>query len=181
MINLSKHITENKLLWGLIVLLLLSTLLDIYTAYSSPIFELAETNPIYVITGSKAPLLIANVVVLIWIARNLTRSVSIFKIFVFSLAAIYLSTGHLVGAYANITSTNEYNENPEKVMAQIEQYSVKDKFTAYTWIVGLAILLPILLSITAFSIAMFFFNKRKSQREKVIDEIYKLTFRLRAK
>lgn len=93
------------------------------------------------------------------------------KIFLFCMLTFYLSVGHVVGAWSNITATAQYEEDTAKFVEYIEKVTVKQKLTAYVYIVGLAMILPILISSIAFSVAMFFYNKRKSKREKIMDDI----------
>jgi len=179
--EVQKYITERNLLFLLIGLLLITSVLDIYTAFTSPIFELAETNPIYVITGSKVPLLILTVLITIWIIKSLSKSISIIKIFLFTIATTYLIIGHSVGMYSNIAATNEYEINQTAVIERVNQYDTKAKFKSYSLVIGIAMLLPMLVSVLAFMIAMVFYNKRKPERERVIDDIYKLSIKLKSK
>ncbi len=183
--NLTKHITEKRLLYTLIGLLLLSTFLDIYTAFTSPMFEIAETNPIYVLTGSKLPLLIITFIITAWIIKNINSSLSLLKIFSFSLITIYLVLGHSVGVYSNTLATERYEateytetERQQIRLEIIEEYTTdfdqKEKLISYSIVVGLVIILPYFLSFTAFAITIFFYNKRKSKREKIMNNIYKL-------
>ena len=177
--NLKQYITEKNILYLLIGILLLSTFLDIYTAFTSPIFEIGETNPIYVLTGSKGPLLLLTVVFTIWIIRSLQTSISLFKLFLFSLVLIYMTFGHFVGVYGNTITTNDYKENPEEVKAALENYDAQDKFVSYSMVIGMFLLLPYTLSFIAFYITMYFHNQRKPERERITDEIYKLSKRLK--
>ena len=182
-----QHLTEKNLLYTLIGMLLLSTFLDMYTAFTSPMFEIAETNPIYVLTGSKGPLLILTFIITAWIIRNLKSSISLYKIFTFSLVTIYLILGHLVGTYGNTMATNAYEASEyngtarQEIIEEYKDYDAKEKFISYSIIVGLVLLLPYILSFIAFAITMYFFSKRKSKREKIMDEIYKLIKELNQK
>ncbi len=176
--NLKPYLTERNVLLVLISLLLLATFLDIYTALRLDIFEIAETNPIYVITGSKGPLLIITFIVTIWLIKNIKSQLSLFSIFTFTLMTIYLIFGHGVGIYFNISTGNEYKENPEEVIKKLENYNTKEKFTNYFIVIGFVMFLPYLFAIISFSIAMFFYNKRKPKREKIIGEIHKLSTKL---
>ncbi len=183
--NLTKYLTDKNLLYTLVGILLLSTFLDIYTAFTSPMFEIAETNPIYILTGSKAPLLIITFIITAWIIISLKSSISLHKIFAFSLITIYLTFGHSVGVYSNTLATDIYEETETDETARAElieeyqNYDVKEKFISYTVLVGLVIMLPYTLSFIAFAITMYFYSKRMPQREKIIDDIYKSIKKLR--
>ena len=108
----NKYLNEKNLLWLLIIILVITTVIDVYTAINSPAFEIAELNPIYVLTGSLAPVMILSVVVTILILRTLRTSISISKIFSFTMLTIYLSIGHGYGAASNIYAGKLYVENP---------------------------------------------------------------------
>jgi len=165
--------TEKQVLYILIAVILITTVADMYTAFSSPIFEIGETNPIYVLTNSIFPLLAMTVGVTMWIIININKRISLIKIFLFSMLAIYLSLGHGFGVWSNITATESYYQNPTKFIESIEGVTVKEKVTAYSWLVGLVMLMPLIVSTIAFQVALFFYNKRKPKREKIIDDIVK--------
>ncbi len=184
--DLKKYITERNLLYILIGLLLITTAIDMWTAFTSPIFEIAEMNPIYMLTGTKAPLVVLTIIITLWIIKNISKSISIFKIFLFTLMTIYLTVGHSVGAYSNILATQQYEETidpieKEELIQDYREYDTKDKFMGYFILVGIVMLLPILLSMIAFYTTMYFYNKRKPQRDIIIDEIYKLSSKLKVK
>ncbi len=176
--KLKKYITEKNLVYLLIFVLVATTIVDIYTALRAPIFEIAETNPIYVLTGSIVPLLLLNIIIIVWFSRSIKNSISIPKIFVFCMITIYLSAGHLFGAWSNITATEQYQEDPEGFVETVEEYDAEEKIQAYMFFVGVVMVLPIVISFIAFSIAMFFYRKRQSKREKIVNEICKLTRKL---
>lgn len=176
---MKQYLTEKNLLFLLIGLLLITTFLDVYTAFTSPIFEAAELNPIYLLTGSKAPPLILTVIITFWIIKTLNKSLSIFRIFTFTLFTIYLIAGHLVGVYSNISATERYNEAPEETIEALKQSTSSEKFVSYSILMGIIMILPIFFSVTAFIIALFFYNKRKPERDKITDEIYRLVYKLR--
>ncbi len=176
--KLKKYITEKNLVYLLIFTLVTTTIVDIYTALTSPIFFMAETNPIYILTGSILPLLLLNIVTIVWFSRNIKNSISIPKIFVFCMITIYLSAGHLFGAWSNITATKQYQENPEEFVEMVEEYDAKEKINAYMIFVGVVMVLPIVISFIAFSIAMYFYRKRQPKRDKIVNQICKLTRKL---
>lgn len=174
-------LTERNLLIVLAGILILTTIIDIYTAFSSPIFEEAELNPLYVLTGSKIPPLILTVILTTWIIRNLKTSISLYKIFTFSLLAIYLIAGHIFGIYSNTVSTQQYLENPEEVTEYLKQNneSTEQKLINSFMALGLIMFIPFMFSSLAFFITVYFFNKRKGKRSKIMDEIYNLSNKLR--
>lgn len=180
-VKFKKYMTEKNLLYLLIGILIITTIIDMYSALSSPIFKIAESNPIYLFTGSVAPLLVMNILVVIWIAANLKRSISISKIFLFCMLTLYLSLGHGVGVWANITATNDYKENPEQFIEKIQEYDVKDKVNSYLWMVSIVMILPLVVSFIAFSIAIYFYEKRQPKRNRIIYDICKLTRKLMLK
>ena len=176
--KLKKYITEKNLVYLLIFILVATTLIDLYTALTSSIFSMAESNPIYVLTGSILPLLLINIVTIVWFGRNIKNSISIPKIFVFCMITIYLSAGHLFGAWSNITATEQYQENPEEFVEMVGEYDAEAKIRSYMIFVGAVMVLPIVISFIAFSIAMYFYRKRQPKRDKIVDKICKLTRKL---
>ncbi len=178
-------VTEKRVLYVLVGLLLLATFLDIYTALTSPIFEIAEMNPIYVLTGSKAPLLVLTFVMLWWYISVLKNSISIQKLYVITLATILLIFGHGIGVYGNTVSTNQYLESEDNPVERAElveeyrNYDMGDKINNYLIIVGVFLLIPFVISITAFYVAMYFYDQRKPQRDKIMNDICKLTDKLK--
>ena len=94
------------------------------------------------------------------------------------MITIYLSAGHLFGAWSNITATESYQENPEEFVETIKEYDAKEKINAYMIFVGAVMVLPIVISFIAFSIAMYFYKKRQPKREKIVNQICKLTRKL---
>lgn len=169
------------MLWFLIAVLLLSTFLDIYTAFTNPVFELAETNPIYVLTGSKLPLLAVTFLFTAWVIKNIRGSISIPRLFTFVSVTIYMIFAHGVGVYANWNTEQAYNENPQQVLEAIEDYNVKERIGTYSLIVGFLVLAPFILGFTSFWITMFFYDKRKPKRDKITDKIFKLVWELKKK
>jgi hypothetical protein len=177
--KIKKHITERNLVYLLISILVITTLIDIFTAVSSPIFEIGETNPIYLLFGKNVFFLIlVSTIATIWIIKKLNKSLSVTHIFIFTLITIYLSTGHLVGAYSNISATQAYEENPEKTTKLINSITPKEKIVYYQIIVLTFMIYPYVTAMAAFSITLYFFNKRKPEREKIVDNICKLTVKL---
>lgn len=177
---LEDHLTEKRLLYILIFILIGTTLADLLSALTSSVFKIAETNPIYLLTGNARPLIILNIFSVIWFARNLKNSISIPKIFVFCLITLYLSVGHGFGIWSNITAEQQYQENPAVFVREVEEITTKEKVEAYSLLIGIVMLLPILIAVIAFYVAMYFYTKRQPKREKIMGEIYKLAKKLYA-
>lgn len=174
-----EHLTEKRLLYGLIAILVVTTIADIYSAMRLPIFEIAESNPIYVLTGSTLPLIWLNIFVVVWYSRSLKNSISIPKIFIFCMLTLYLSVGHGFGIYSNITAGEEYQKNPEGFIADVKAITPAEKMQAYGLLVGIVMVMPIIISFIAFSVAMYFYGKRQPKRDKIMRDIYKLAKRLK--
>lgn len=181
--KLSQMFTERIVFYILVVILIITTLVDMYTAFTSPIFEIAETNPLYLLIGSIAPLIIISFIAIIFLLYHLNKGISLFKIYLFSLIIVYLSFGHLVGAYSNILATNKYNEDPETVEKYLEEEAAttKQKIISYNILIGVFIVLPIILSSVAFYITTFLYHKKKPERDKIIYEIKKLADKIHFK
>ena len=172
--KLKQYLTEKRLLYLLIIILISSTLIDMYTALSTPAFEIAEVNPIYVLTGSVTPLVILSVIIVYFISRTLVRSISIVKIFMYVMFTIYLSIGHGVGIASNVYADKEYNEDPEKFIEEAAKVKPTEKIGLYSGLIFFVMLLPIIISVVAFHIAMYFYGKRLPKREKIMMKIYGL-------
>ncbi len=175
---MSEHINEKKLLYILIGILVITTVADIFSAMRLPIFEIAESNPIYVLTGSTMPLIWLNIFVVIWYSRSLKNSISIPKIFIFCMMTLYLSIGHGFGIYSNITAGEEYQKNPEGFIEDVQAITPQEKIQAYGFLVGIVMVMPIIISFIAFTIAMYFYGKRQPKRDKITQDIYKLAKKL---
>ncbi len=171
---LSKHFTEKTWLWILGGIVIISTLIDMYTAFTSPAFELGESNPLFVIFGNTFLLIILNIFImifLIWMVRN---GITLTAIFLFTMLLLYLSAGHFLGAYSNVMATESYNEDPEAFTERMMDVSPKDKIVNYSIVVGIFMVLPVVISTFAFIMSLYFFNKRKPKREKIYGKIRKL-------
>ena len=173
--------TEKNLLWLLIGILIITTAIDAFTAFRLPIFEIAEINPIYLLTGNVMPLIIINIFVVFWMARNLKNGISIGKIFFFVILTLYLSVGHGFGIWSNLSAGEEYEQDPEGFIEYAQAITPKERAQAYGILVGIVMVLPIVISIIAFNIAMFFFGKRQPIRDRIIQEMLELAERLRRK
>ncbi len=175
---INNHLTEKRLLYILIAILVITTAADMFSAMRLPIFRIAESNPIYVLTGSTMPLIFLNIFVVIWYSRSLKNSISIPKIFIFCMMALYLSIGHGFGIYSNITAGEEYQKNPEGFIEDVQAITPKEKIQAYGLLVGIVMVMPIIISFVAFTIAMYFYGKRQPKRDKITHKIYKLSKKL---
>jgi hypothetical protein len=166
----------NKEQWiviGLSAVLGLTTIFDLYTAYSSPIFHIAETNPIFLQFGEIA-LTAINFVYMIVLIRMLKKSVKWAWLFAGVMAALLLSYGHVMGGLANVESTNLYLSDPDFYMAKILNATTEDKISHYNIFAITTILVPYIISLTGFVIIMYLYEKRKPQREKYVDEAIRL-------
>ncbi len=175
---INKHLNERRLLYILIFILILTTAADIYTALKTPVFEIAESNPIYVLTGSTTPLFILTLIATAWIIKSLRSSISLAKIFVFVMMAVYLSLGHGFGMWSNLQADADYQQNPEEFVEYAKSMDSVEKIQIYSILIGVVMLLPIVVSIMAFNITMFFYGKRAPKREKIMGQIYGLAQRL---
>ena len=178
MINLKQYITEKNVFYLLIFILILTTITDLYTALTTDIFYIAETNPIF-LHFNLYSLLLLTILITVYIIYQLKKAISLTSIFIISLVTIYLSIGHIGGAYSNIITNNKYLENPEKQIKYYKSVTKEEKVNNYLFFVGLIMVLPIILSFFAFIITNYFHNQRKPEREKIMDEIENLIFKLK--
>jgi len=196
---------SDKILWWMIsIILIATTIIDIYTGSSGPIKYLVEANPIYLLTKNFFVLTFLTIFFSIFFIYKLKTAMSFQTIFIFSLAAIFLSYGHLVGTYHNLISNASFNENykyyynieeapPElqpSLIGQNEQtirqfqednkfhLSTSQLFLFYSKSIGSFILFPMVISIFAFYITMIFYKSRQPEREKIIEQIHKLSEKL---
>ncbi|KKM19354.1 hypothetical protein LCGC14_1656540 [marine sediment metagenome] len=169
-----KWITETRVMWAIAITLIATTIIDMYTAFTSPVFFIAETNPIFLLFGSRGPLVLITIFATIWIITTINKSISLFRLYVFSLIFIYLSFGHLLGAYSNIVATQKYEQNATQVLELYEETTTKEKIKSYNLIVGIFMLLPVGLSVLAFFITNWLYHRRKPERDKLTIEIKKL-------
>ena len=110
---------EKIVIYILSALLGICTILDLYTAYSSPILTIAETNPLYLNYGVYA-LTAVNFVWMIVVIMGLKKAIKLLTLFGFVMACLLLSYGHIIGMQANIEATSLYYKNPEKVINYIK-------------------------------------------------------------
>jgi hypothetical protein len=171
-------LTDKKLIYILIAVLGITTMLDLWTAYSSPIFKLAETNPLFINFGVFV-LTALNFIWMVVIIIGLKKSLKLLTLFSFVMAALFLSYGHLSGMFANIEATNKYYDNPQKVLTQIKTLTAPQKTAAYNSFVIDKIVIPYGICILGFSIIFYLYHKRKPIREKYVDEAIKLLNKVR--
>jgi len=169
-----KFFTETNIFYILISSLILTSLADIITALSSPIFKIAESNVLIVLLGTETPLLLLSIGVVIWIWHGLKKRVSLPTLYIFSMLAVYLSFGHIIGAMSNIWATSSYNENPEEVAKAYQNMNPNDKISNYFIVMGLFVTLPVVLSFLAFYAAYTIFCNREGERQAIILKIKNL-------
>jgi len=166
------HMNENTLLWILIGAMIISTIADMYTALSSPIFYIAETNPIYLLTGSTLPLIAMSIFVIYFFYTKLSKSISLYMIYFFTLLSVVLVALHGFGAWSNISAYEQYESNPELYVESVSEISTGTKLTYYVTFVGILFSLLLGMPLIAFWVTMKFFHQRKPKRDKIVDEIY---------
>jgi hypothetical protein len=164
-----KILTEKNIIIFLGILLFVTSMIDLYTAYTSPIFEEAETNPIYVTYGI-LPLTLITFLWMYIIWQGLKRSIRMTWIFAFVMACLFLIYGHILGAESNINATAQYMENPQKVLDIIHTRTAEQKIESYKTFVFDKLLIPYLIDVIGFMIFYYLFYQRKSKREKNIEE-----------
>lgn len=161
--------TEKNIIILLGIILGITTIVDLYTAYTSPIFEVAETNPIFIAYGI-LPLTIMNFVYMGFLLYGMKKSIKLSWIYGFVLATIFISFGHVLGAQSNIEATGKYNYNPEKVMEAINNTTDAERIDFYTNFVMTKLFIPFTLSFIGLLITYYLFDLRRPEREKYIDE-----------
>lgn len=165
---------EKIVIYILSAVLGITTILDLYTAYSSPIFTIAETNPLFMNFGVGV-LTAVNFVWMIVVIRGLKKSIKLLSLFGFIMACLLLSYGHIVGMQANIEATSIYYKNPEKVTNYIMyNMTAEDKAQIYNTTVMDKIFIPYVISLIGFIIIFYLYNKRKPIRDKYVDDAIKL-------
>lgn len=170
---------DRTLFWLLIGLLVVTTVFDFYTAITSDVFEIAEANPIYLATGNIYILFLVTAFVTGFIFMNLKNRLRLRTIFIFVILTLYLCMGHLVGSYSNIRANKMYHEDPGGVTKQIEKDSKNDKLISYMRTVGIVILFPYFMSILAFFITERIYLARRTEHDRIVNQICKLTDKLK--
>jgi len=171
--KISEWFTDKRVVFILCALLGLATVIDLYTAYSSPIFKIAETNPIYMEYGVY-PLTLLNFLIMIFIIRGMKKTIKLLTLFAFVMSCLLLSYGHILGAQSNIQATQMFHDNPQKVLDQIHSYTPEQKQSAYNDLVFNNIFIPYIISLIGFVIIFYLYDKRKPLREKYIEDGLKL-------
>lgn len=170
------QLNERYIIWALAALLGITTIFDLFTAFSSPIFVLAETNILFLNFGIFA-LTGVNFIYMLIIIAGLKHSEKWFMIFAFVMACLLLSYGHVLGGISNITSTNKYLENPEKITEQINTFTKEQKSAYYNTFVFNNIFVPYVICLIGFSIILQLHKMRTPKREthlhKAIEEFNK--------
>lgn len=164
-----RWINQTSVLWVMMLVLITTTGIDMYTAFSSPIFDIAETNPIFLFIGTKT-LVVLTVLITFFLFYKLKTLLSLPMLYTFSLLILYSSMLHLVGAMTNISATSAYLADPEMFVQAIESVSDTQKVQSYMIIVSFG-LVPYLLAVIAFYVSYYLFLQRKGNRDKIILEI----------
>lgn len=165
---------EKIVIYILSAVLGITTILDLYTAYSSPIFSIAETNPLFINFGVGA-LTAVNFIWMIIVIRGLKKSIKLLTLFGFVMACLLLSYGHIVGMMANVEATGLYYKNPEKVTNYIlYNMTATDKAQIYNDTVINKLFIPYIISVVGFIIIFYLYNKRKPIRDKYVEQATKL-------
>lgn len=188
---------QKKLFWFFGIVLVLSTLVDLLSAVGTPIFKLVESNPLWLLTNSKWPLYVGNVLVLWYLFKMYRRALNVYSIYIVLLAGSFLSVGHLVGAYTNIEAYDGFVEqygyieeipvnSGAETVAFIEQQNELaldayeeeqervtpiQKLKSYLSVLGVFMLLPLFISYFVFIATMRVYNERQPEREKIINQI----------
>jgi len=167
------NVTEKQIVWTLLILIVISTIVDLYTAVSSPIFEIAEANPLYVYTGSITLTVMAGIVVVFFIFRRFLNAVSLPTIFGYTLICLYIIGGHAFGTWTNISATSTYYENPEETIQKIEAVSDGVRVQSYGLLM-LILFVPVVIAVVAFTVSYKIFLLRRPKREQLLAEVVKL-------
>lgn len=184
----------------MIVLLLLTTFIDLYTAMRSPIFHIAEANPLKLYLNNTLVFVTIIMMITLGAIYFLKSYLSLHKIFIVSTFVVYAIGGHLFGAYSNITADNQFRANyayEDNVYPQdsrqfkavesknnlvvnefkkdYEKYYPDKKavVTNYFSIIGLLVMVPLILNYISFYVAFSFYNSRRGKRDLIVNDIYK--------
>jgi len=168
-----KLITENRIVYFLMAVLIITTVVDLVTALRMPLFESGETNPLYNIGGLKL-LLGFTVFYLVFIGWKVRGNVSFPSIFYIVTVLIYLSAGHLMGAGFNLTATQQYNDDPVIFTEAIEKMDSEDKSSFYFGVVGLFIMIPMIITFMCFFVTWKIYLLRKPKRELLYRKAHEL-------
>ena len=169
---------ERKIIYIMCAIIALTTIYDLITAFSSPVFHVLETNPLY-LTYGVWPLTIINIIWIVILITGLKKSYKLFTIFSFVMATLFISYGHFLGAQANIDATHQYFQNTTRVMDIVEHTTTQQKMDSYYAFVFEKIIYPYTLSIIGFLVIFSLYKKRKPIRDKYVDEICRLASKIR--
>jgi len=162
---------EKILLWSLFGLLILSTIADMYTALSSGIIEIAEVNPVYLVTGNIWVLIIINVIIVWYIIHELSIRVSLARIYALVLILVFVTVGHLFGTYSNIKAVAAQNADPVGFEEARQEIRAASKAYVYFRAISVIMLMPMMLSFLVFVITHKIYQWRRPERERMIHEI----------
>ena len=179
--NIDDRVKERYVIGGLILLLLFTISIDVWTAVRVPDILIQELNPIYIMSGNLYILIFINIITLAYLSYTLIKKVSLAKIYIIIIMTIFMMFGHMFGAYSNLEASKQYTTEPE---AFVEKYSGENapsdtsKMGKYFLITFYIILLPIGLSILSFVLAHKIYVWRQPKRDKMVDEMCKLARKL---
>jgi hypothetical protein len=169
--ELDKQTKEKLLLWFIFFILICSTGLDLWTAFNTPLYEIAEINPVYLLTGNIWVLIIINIVFVIYFIYMMQKKLSLAKIFFVTIMIAYMSFGHFFGAYSNIRTEAIYEKDPGVFEERHAQVTKQAAAGHYFNIMFVVVVLPAWLSIGSFVIAHKIYMWRRDRREQIISQI----------
>jgi len=176
-LNVSNRKKEKYMMLSLLFLIMVTSIIDLITAFLGP-HEIAEINPIYLLTGNFWILMVINFLVMFWFIKSLYQKISLPKIFFLVIILLFLSFAHIFGAYSNIKATRIYDTQPEAFEAYYETTTTSHQYYEYFKIVSVIMIIPIFLSLISFMISYKIFEWRQPKRELIVEEIIKLSKKL---
>lgn len=172
-------------LWIITAAVIISTIIDFWSAIKSPAFELAEVNPIYVLSGSITITLITVAVITYYALSKLWRSINFLGIYVYTYFALFLIVGHFGGAYTNVLATQVYVADPQTFIEAHQGVSVVEKVADYGRLLFIFMMLPFVVAVLSYLLSMKRFFETSQDRVVVIEaavrkceEAQKLIWRL---
>lgn len=163
-----------KILSMLIGIFVVTTIIDLYTAFKNPAFRIGEINPLFLVTELSGLLILVNIFAVVIFAYLLHNYIGYRKAFLFTAVVLYASMAHLYGAYSNIVSTNEYLSDPEGYTKMVEGMTKSSKLSQYFSIIILLMFIPIFISYLAFDLALRLADGRLNRRQKAIKKMKEL-------
>ena len=170
--NLSKK--EKIIYTSLFSILMLTTIIDLYTALKSPIFRIAESNPIILLTHSVTILVILTIIISWFVFKIAYTAFRYPKLFIGIIGILYISLGHLGGAYSNIIAHEKYLKDPEATIQEYQNMQVKEKASYYFSFVFVIIVIPLIVAYSTFMLVLSIFHEREGKREKLVHHAHDL-------